>query len=218
MKNKQVLMFLLCAILGSSLLAQADSRRDGRWETSFAVLYSDSEEVGGDNQSEVDIDNDFGIGFGVAYNLNQNIALAFDFAWLEPDYQAVFNTDESGLVSVDHEMDIYSGQFSAIWNIMDGPFTPFLRAGLGWTRIDSNVADGPPVTGCWWDPWFGYICQGFYDTYEDNSFSYSVGAGLRYEMPSGMLFKGSINRIEIDADNGFDLGINTARLEIGWMF
>ncbi len=215
---KALLMASLCATLGLSMASLAESRREGHWETSVQVIFTDSEKVSGDNQSAIDIDNDVGVGFGVAYHLTNNFALGFDFSYLEPDYKAVFNTDQRGLVSVDHEMEVNTGQFSGIWHVLDGAFTPFLRAGLGWTYIDSNVSDGPPVTGCWWDPWYGYICQNFYDTYDDTSFSYSFGAGIRFDLGGGLLLKGSINHIEIDADNSFNPGISNARFEMGWTF
>jgi opacity protein-like surface antigen len=195
---------------------QAD--RDGRWEASVQLVTTDSEDVSGDNQSSIDIDNAVGLGFGAAYNVNDTLALGANFTFLEPDYKAVFNTDQRGLVSVDHEMDVYNVSFDAIWNLTEGPLTPFLRLGLGWTYVDSNIADGPPVTGCWWDPWYGYICQGFYPTYDDTSFSYGFGAGLRFEFGNGWFVKGSINRLQVDADNGFDPSIDSARFELGWLF
>jgi opacity protein-like surface antigen len=92
-----------------------------------------------------------------------------------------------------------------------------VQAGLGWTYIDSNVSDGRPTTGCWWDPWWGYVCADFYDTYDDNRFSYGAGAGLRYEFRNGMFVKGSYNLLELDGEgNGADPSFDLWRLELGW--
>lgn len=215
-KRSVFIAFLCCAVLGGSIDAYA-SDRSGHWETTVQLFQADSEDVRGSNDSSVEIDGDVGFGVGVAYNMSNALAFGFDFTYTNPDYKAVFNTDQSGVVSIDHDMDVYTGQFSAVWNLMNGPFTPFFRGGIGWTYIDSNVSDGPPVTGCWWDPWYGYICQNYYDSYDDTSFSYGVGAGVRYEFDNGMFLKGSINHIEIDADKGFDPGINSALFELGWI-
>lgn len=215
----KALSLVLCAILlGTAAHADTQSRREGRWETAVQLLYSSSENIKGDRQSEVDIDSDFGLGFSAAYNFSPNLSVGGDFMYLTPDYDAVFNTEESGLVSVDHEMDIFSGQFGATWNFFDSTFTPFVSAGLGWTYVDSNIADGPPVTGCWWDPFWGYICDTYYSSYDDTSFSYSVAAGIRYELRNDMLLKATFNRMEIDGDGGFDPSLDTFKIELGWMF
>ncbi|MFV8820068.1 outer membrane beta-barrel protein [Haliea sp. E17] len=195
----------------------ADSRRAERWETTFALIASDSEDISGNRQSEVAIDNSVGFGFGAAYNLDAHVALGFEFSYLNPDYQAVYNTEQKGLVSVEHEMDIFNGNLNATWNVLEGPFTPYLRANLGWTYIDSNIANGPPVTGCWWDPWWGYICSNVYDSYDDNSFSWGFGAGLRYEFNNDWFIRASVNRSVIDASHGFDPVLDSFNLELGWM-
>ena len=70
---------------------------------------------------------------------------------------------------------------NAIWHLMDGPLTPYVGAGLGWTWIDTNVPTGPPVTGCWWDPWWGYVCYTDYPTKTTDAFSYQAILGVRYE-------------------------------------
>jgi opacity protein-like surface antigen len=105
-----------------------------------------------------------------------------------------------------------------VWNFTDGPFTPYVQAGIGWTNIDSNVADGPPTTGCWWDPWWGYVCRSSYSTYDDTNFSYGAGVGLRYEFGYGQrtFVKASYNIQIIDdrADPEYDIW----RLEIGRIF
>lgn len=218
MQGKALTLAVCGIILGSAAHADAQSRRDGRWESSVQLLYSSSENFSGDRQSKVDIDSDIGLGFGIAYNFSEHLSVGGEFLYLAPDYEAVFNTDEAGLVSVDHEMDIFSGQFGATWNFLDKAFTPFVSAGLGWTYVDSNIADGPPVTGCWWDPFWGYICDTYYDSYDDTSFSYSVAAGLRYELNNDMLLKATINHTEIDGDEGFDPSLDIFKIELGWMF
>ncbi len=216
-RNKRYLLLASLTALTLAAGANAAPDRAQRWETTVQLVASDSTESSGNRQSSVDIDSAVGWGFGLAYNFNSQFAAGFDFSWLNPDYKATFNTDQHGLVSVDHEMDIVSGAFNGTWNMLEGPFTPYLRVDLGWTYIDSNVSNGPPVTGCWWDPWWGYICNNYYNTYDDTSFSYGIGAGLRYEFGNSWFIKGSVNHTEIDASHGFDPSFDSVRVELGWM-
>jgi len=51
-------------------------------------------------------------------------------------------------------------------------------AGIGWTWIDTNIPDGPPVGGCWWDPWWGYVCTTTYPTKTKSAFSYQATLGV----------------------------------------
>lgn len=216
--TRRLLVLLAALSLMPWAEAIADTDRDTNWEFTLQVIGSGSESSSASNGAGLDVDSDVGYGAGFAYNLNPRFAIGFDFLYLKPDYTAVFNTDQSGTLALSHEMTVFNGQLNGIWNFMDGPFTPFVLAGIGWTHVDSNVADGPPVTGCWWDPWWGYICESFYDTYEETRFSYGVGAGLRYEFRNKMFVKGSFNHLELDGGgNGADPSLEMWRLELGWL-
>jgi opacity protein-like surface antigen len=216
MKRIRITVLALTTALACSSSAMAD--RAGRWEGTVQLVGTSSESAGGPSGSGIDVDSDVGIGFGLSYNFTQNLALGFGMFWVEPDYSAVFDTEEDGLVEIDHKLSLFNGQLNGTWNILDGPFTPYLRGGIGWTHVDSNVADGPPVTGCWWDPWWGYICSNFFSTYSDTRFSWGFGAGLRYEFGREMFVQGGYNRLEIDGNNGVEPSFDNWALELGWMF
>jgi len=211
------LIGLVAILIGSAATAQ--TFRDDRWEGTLQLIGSSGQSSQGENGSSIDVDSAVGLAFGAAYNLSEHFAVGFDGTWVEPNYTAVFNTEENGLQTLRHKMTVFNGQFSAIWNVIDGPITPYLQAGIGWTYIDSNVTDGPPTTGCWWDPWWGYICSGFYSTYSDTRFSWGAEAGLRVEFDNDMFLKGGYSRIDIDGpNNGSDPSLSTWRLQVGWMF
>jgi opacity protein-like surface antigen len=215
---------LLLLVLGmASLTAHAQwgnayTEREGRWESTLGVYLTGPETAEGTNASSVDIDTGFGVGFGAAYNFTQHLAIRFDGAWSRADYDAVLDTDAEGLVDINHRLTAFTGQINGVWNIFDAALTPYLQAGFGWTYIDSNVSDGSPVTGCWWDPWWGYICSNFYETYDETNFSWNAGAGLRYEFNSSMFLRGGWERLNIDAGDGADPSFDAFRLEFGWMF
>ena len=206
------------ALLVSAFSNAADSNRGRNWEATIMVLGTGSESSSGENGSGIDMDSTTGWGFDVTYNFSKKFALGFDAAFIKPSYTATYNTEENGLQSLQHKASIFNGQLNGTWNMLDGPFTPYLQLGIGWTHFDSNVADGPPTTGCWWDPWWGYVCSNFFSTYKDTRFSWGAGLGLRYEFQNSMFVKGSVNRIEIDGgNNAADPKFDMWKLELGWM-
>jgi opacity protein-like surface antigen len=213
-----VLAMLLIAV---PCISTAQSTRSQNWEVSVSAIFQDSKSIGGEGTSSLDIDTETGFGVNFAYNLNSRLAIGMDFEFLNPDYTAVL-VDENGVlpdIVIDHEISQFNGRIKGNFNFTEGPFTPFVEAGLGWSYFDSNVADGPPTTGCWWHPWWGYICENFYSTFDDTLFSYGVGAGLRYEFIGGSFIKASYNYWEMDGlgkaeDSAFEAG----RIEFGWGF
>jgi len=213
-----VIGLLLLAAPGISF---AQSNRAGTWEWSVIGIYQDSSSSGGAGGSSLAVDSDWGLGFGFNYNLNNRFAVGADLEWVSPDYTAILVSDEvpPQLETVRHSLSQFNGRIKGTWNIMDGPFTPYLEGGIGWTYIDSNVADGPPSTGCWWHPWWGPICSSFWNTFDTTEFSYGGAIGLRYIMRGGTMLKFSVNHYELDT--GGDRAnptLNAARLEVAWSF
>ncbi|RLA05611.1 MAG: porin family protein [Gammaproteobacteria bacterium] len=227
MVGKNILLAgcLVGALVLSSFSASArESNRDGEWEGGFMLLGSGSATFDGQGGSSVDVDTDVGWGFTFGYNLNSHIALGFEFTSTSPDYKATAwqePDDGSGIpemIEVSHEMDLYQTQFNGIYNISDGRFTPYLQVGFGWSFIDSNVADGPPQGYCWWDPWWGYICDGYQSTYDTTNFSYNAAAGIRFEINNSTYFKLSYQEVWVDLDNASNASLPMYRLEVGSTF
>jgi len=220
MRIKQILLLALSlfCLTAQAQWYSAPAEREGRWESTLGLYMTGPESASGINASSVDIDTGVGLGFSAAYNFTQNFALRFDGAWSRADYDAVLDTDAQGLVNINHRLSAFTGQVNGVWNVLDGAFTPYLQAGFGWTYLDSNVTDGPPATGCWWDPWWGYICSNFYSTYDETNFSWNAGAGLRYEFSRGMFVRGGWELINVDGGKGVDPSFDAFRLEVGWLF
>jgi opacity protein-like surface antigen len=106
-----------------------------------------------------------------------------------------------------------------VYNFMDGNITPYVGAGIGWSWIDTNVPDGLPSTGCWWDPWWGYVCYTTYPTKSTDAFAYQATVGVRWDFNYNTFVRVGYVSQWLDFDNAqgtprFD-GIN---LEIGWLF
>lgn len=194
-----------------------DDKRANKWDFSFNILSTESDTLSGQNGSGLDIKSETGWGFGIAYNLNAHLALGFDFSYVEPSYTAtVIYPDEPEPTQISTKMTISTGQFKGIWNFVDGPLTPYADLGLGWTYLDSNVASSPPVTGCWWDPFWGYVCRTFADTYSDTSFSFGGGLGVRWEVTPRFFLRGSYNLLRVDVSGASDdINLNSWRIDIG---
>ncbi|MDH3812281.1 MAG: porin family protein, partial [Gammaproteobacteria bacterium] len=158
---KKLLMVLVVLAMSSTAAAQSD--RGGMWEFGLMLNHAGSESLSAEGGSTLDIESSRGYGLNLAYNFNSRLAIGGEFNWSSPDYSAVIVPDGIGLPeTINYKLDSYSFIIKGTFNLLEGPITPYVEAGLGWTEIDSNIQDQPPLTGCWWDPWWGYICDTFY--------------------------------------------------------
>jgi opacity protein-like surface antigen len=196
-----------------------DQSRDNKWDMSFRLLSSGSESAGSANGSSIDVDSEVGWGFGFNYNINEHFALGFDFDFVKPRYEAKLIDESQDVTTIRTRLTVSTGQLKGTWNMLKGPLTPYVEAGIGWTYLDSNFPSGPPVTGCWWDPFWGYICNTFYSTYSDTSFAYSGGLGVRWEINPLVFLKGGYRqqRIDLGSRTG-DVDLESWRIEVGTSF
>lgn len=216
MRSLLIMTFLLVPALAS---AQFNNSRAQSWDFSVAALYQAGNTSNGEGGSSFNTRNTWGFGFNVGYNFNDNFAIGADFDFLSPGYTAtmVNENDPTDKRVIDHTASQFNGRLKAILNLMDGPLVPYVEAGFGWTYIDSNVADGPPTTGCWWHPWWGYICSNFYSTFSSTETSYGGALGVRYELRGNSFLKLSYNYWKIQAGTT-DPTAESLRLDYGWRF
>jgi opacity protein-like surface antigen len=209
-------------LLGLSGVAAAQGDRAGTWEAGFSLADLSGETLTGQRPGvSLDVSDDISWGGTMNYNLTDRLALGGDFWFSSPDYQATRVLDNAGQTtqSISSELDIWTIQLKGTFNFIDGPFTPFVEVGAGWTEIDSNIPDGPPTTGCWWDPWWGYVCTSFYDTYSETRTSMIYGAGLRWEMGNGVILKGSYSLLDVETNQASeDAELDVIRLDLLWSF
>lgn len=207
-------------VLAGLLPLLAHAERAEHWEVSLQMIGNVDESSSGSNGSRLDIDSDIGIALGGAYHVTEQLELGVTMSFLSPEYKATINVEGDGPQVIKADMDVFNGNFYAAWNFMKGPFTPYVRAGLGWTYLDSNIVSSDvPITACWWDPWWGYICSNFYDTYDDTRFTYGAGLGLRYQFEEGVVLKAGYDHFRMEGDGlAADPDFDLWRLEVGWMF
>ena len=213
------LIFLLPALTAAQ--GFGSQNRAQSWDFAIGAIYQGSESVGGEESSSLNVDNAWGFGFNIGYNFNSRLALSLDLDFLRPDYTAILTPEDPNdePLRIDHRLSQFNGRFKGTFNLMEGPLVPYIEAGAGWTYVDSNVADGPPQTGCWWHPWWGYICSNFYQTFSSTETTYGGGLGIRYELRGGAFVKASYNYWKLNSGgNSDDFNLASARLEYGWNF
>ena len=206
-----------CFLPGMAMAAQ-DSDRGEQWEFYIPINYYGSQSFDREGGTTLDINGDIGWGFGFGYNLNDHLNLGFEFTWTDTSYDAFINSELDPDFTVGGTLEANTGQFVAQYNFTQKTVTPFITAGLGWTYVDSNIPNAPPQSGCWWDPWYGYICTSWQPTATDTGFSYSVSAGLRFEVTDTFYFEGAYKVAWIDFDSADTMDFDGYRFDIGWRF
>jgi hypothetical protein len=214
-------VFLVSGILPA---IAADSNREETWQFYIPITYVSSESFNGQSGTFVDLNDDISFGFAVGYNFNERWFLGGEITWMNMSYNAEVAIDDEGdgipdeLVRVSGTSDSNSLQVSGQYNFLEKSFTPFVRASLGSTYTDSNIATGPPQGVCWWHPWWGYICDVWQPTYDKFTFSYGAGIGLRGDLTDTFFLEGSYNQLWVDTDNADTLEFSGIRVNVGWTY
>lgn len=210
----------LLVMFASSAVAEIpNSYRTERWEGSFRVIGLQGQTVSGERGSSVDITDDVGFGFDMAYNRDEHLSFGFALEWVETD----FRTDNDGVTGDDFdgrgELEMTTMNLNATWHFVNKALTPYVHGAVGATYLDTNVATGPSVPVCWYDPWWGYYCGLDTPTLSDTVFSYEAGAGLRLDMTDTAFMRAGYSQQWLDVDRGvgtLDQGL--WRFGIGMMF
>ena len=222
MKSSQSVLvksiFIIGAFISINAFAFSDSRSE-KWEFFLAPQFINSKLLQFDNGAEADINERSSLGFGLGYNINHHIELSMLFAASNSNYSGkrIF---EDGSEPEKFTANLYTSSinFAFTYNFLSTPFTPYISANIGSTFIDSGIPTGDIITGCWWDPWWGYICSPRAQTYTSTEFNYGAGIGLRYDFNRKLYLKGGVatNIIDINSRNTADF--TTYQFIFGFMF
>jgi opacity protein-like surface antigen len=214
-----IVITTVLVLFAGATTGEAQSR-EMRWEFALGAVYQLGLQEDGEGGSSIETDDELGFVLTAGYNFSDRLATSFGFQYAGVGYDADVVEEDSDITGISGTYDAWGLSANLILNLTDGPFTPYIGGGLGWTYIDTNIPDGLPSTGCWWDPWWGYVCYTTYPTKETDAFSYQATAGLRYEFDNDMTFLrlGYTSQwLDIDSFESaprFDV----VTLEIGWMF
>ncbi len=189
--------------------------RTERWDFSIETRYTDSAEFDGAYGTSLKLEDDLGWGFQFGYNLNERFNLGLLMSWRSISYTATYfdQTDPTTALSYGGWLD--TGTFAAMgqFNLLPKTFTPYVNGGIGWTLIDTNIV-ADYYAGCWYDPWWGYICNGYTSTYGTDTASYLVGVGVRLEPSEAVFIQGGYERAWLDGASTD--GFNMVRIVLGF--
>jgi len=214
-----LLTLLVTMLLSGQAAAQGMgdlSARSTRWEMTLGPRYQFGQTVDFTNSS-VEFDDDFAWGFSINYNVNEKIAFGTDFGWNFIDYRATVLNQSGTFDGYNGSGEASNWMFNMTYTLMPKRLSPFVVAGLGWGWFDSNVSTGDVSTGCWWDPWYGYICSSYVSTYGTDAFTYRGGAGLRFDAGEAFFIKAYYNAQWADIGSETP-AFSQIRLDFGALF
>ena len=215
------------ATAATALMASSDrppnsaGPRAGRWEAYGGLQSVGGTKVTAKGGTTADFSSSNTYLLGVGYHFTDRLELAAMLGFDTKDYTAQIAGDTPGEVfAAKGSMDTFSFMLDATFNIMRaGRWTPYVVGGVGWTKVDTNLATEPPSVGCWWDPWYGYICTSFQDTKNLNGLAYQVGLGVRYEINAAFDVRGSYNMAWQDLGDEIDnTDFDGFKILFGWKF
>lgn len=201
-----------------SLAAYAD--RDTGWEFGGELIYQDSQDISGDNGSTAAIDSDVGLALTFGYRVNERLEVNFGLDWNTTDYTAhILSADLPNVsVDVDGEMESFTPRVGVNFNFLEGPVTPYVNGTIGYTFIDTNIPDGPPQTGCWWDPWYGQVCGTWQSTRSLEEFVYGAGLGVRWDTSDTLSVRLEYQKRWIDASDAGSPDFDQIKLGLTFMY
>jgi opacity protein-like surface antigen len=225
MKWTTIVVCMAGLVASQSAIAQTRSGSAGRagtWETRLGVAFQQSASADFNGGTTADFDSDEGLRLGFGYHYTDNLEVGMNFGYGQTDYSAdlVGNIGETpATFPIRGEFEYFTFSGDLTYNFLDGPFSPFVVAALGWSWIDTNIATGPPETGCWWDPWWGYVCTTFQDTKSLDGVTYQLGAGARYDFSDTFAVHASYRVTWIDLDNAKGTpDFDGFEVSVGWKF
>jgi opacity protein-like surface antigen len=179
MRVRSILGAALAALALTATSAEAQRAWGGQVQGGIPVPMSDFDNAVG---------SAFGWGFGARYAPeSKNFALRFDIE------NSRFNIDNEDVLDVVESAD---DGYARIWDLQlngefgmpnDAKFRLYGIGGVGYGNVYAALTDAQLASGCYWDPWWGYICgSGTVDQVlvdrDKWGFSARVGAGASYKI------------------------------------
>jgi opacity protein-like surface antigen len=166
----------------AQMMANNSGGAMGDWEFRIGPVFLQSKNVGFNGGSNASIDSTVGVKIGAGYYVTDQLIIGGNFSWAGSTFNGHVASGTPGVTaSIENgHVDFSTMMFDATYKFLHGPIRPYGVVGIGWNWINTNIASGPPQTGCWWDPWWGYVCSGWQPTHGASSFAYQAGAGVEF--------------------------------------
>ena len=180
---KAFIPVLVAAIMLASP-AHAQNKRGPGWEFGGDLIYQDSADLTFEGGSRASLDADWGFAFTFGYRFSERLELGFALDWQEVEYDATLQsaTNPALRVNVTGDLEAFTPRAWLNFNFMEGPITPFVNGGIGWSFVDTNIPNSRVQIGCWWDPWWGQVCTPYQSTKSIDEFVYQLGVGVRWDL------------------------------------
>lgn len=215
----------LTVLMAAASLSAYEPERAQRWEFYLGPQYIEGKNIDFGNDAEADINDMASLMFGFGYNFDNRFNLGMAFSSASANYRgsAVCAEGSSGCTPGTKETftsTMYSSALNVTgtYNFLEGNFTPFIQANLGMTYIDSGISTGQVVDGCYWLPWWGYVCSPYDLTYTGTRFNYGAQAGLRYDFSNGMFLRGGVGINYIDISHADNPAFTVYNFGVGFLF
>ena len=220
--KRHLLLWASLALLAASQGAGAQMMNNtgggaGDWEFRLGPVFNESKDIKFDGGSTANLKSDTGFKFGAGYYVTDHLIVGGNFGWARSDFNGTVRGTNGASSFENGRVDLSTLMFDATYTLLEGPIKPFGVVGLGWNWASTNIASGPPQTGCWWDPWWGYICSGYQPTKGSTSFAYQVGAGVQFNFSRAFAVTADYRYTVIDLDNASSKpGISSIGLMFVW--
>jgi opacity protein-like surface antigen len=228
-----VFALVLCALgATTAALGQSGSAdRAGRWEFSLLAQYWTANDItlqdvtlpnppiGNIPTATSDLnyalDDEFFWGLGLAYNISDRFAVRSEFTFGNPSYEMTWNNSR-----ITGKAYVHTGKVNLDVNLTtgDGPFTPFISAGVGYHYLDTGVPSGPPEFYYWWDYWWNVpVVAVSVPTFSETTFAYNATAGVRWDISPTAVVKLTVTQNWVDQSNrGGTLETLDTTLSFAW--
>jgi opacity protein-like surface antigen len=148
-----------------------------------------------------------GFGYGISEKLNINGELGFG----SPQYTMMW-----GPYEIKGTGSMFQSRVNLDYNLLSTPFTPIITAGIGYTYFDSGLPSDDPEYVCWWDPWWGYVCDGYVDTHSSSEFTWNAGAGFRWDVTDGFFIKALYDVTWMEVGASGTEAFPEYQVQVGW--
>jgi len=205
---------------GGEQQRRGSTARDGRWEARIGLTSANSTTVDFAGGTTADIDGGLGFTAGLAYHYNDRLQFGSTFSYDQKDYVGqLAGADPGDTFAIEGSLDSMTLMVDGAYNFLTGPLTPFVSAGVGWSWVDTNISSEPPTVGCWWNPWWGYICTSYQNTRTVDGLAYEAGVGVRYDFSYNLVVDGSYKMRWVDFENATGKpSFDSFQLNLGWKF
>ena len=215
MKNSLIISLLIFTSY-ATLLADAD--REQHWEVYFSPNYVASKTLTFDNDVKVALNDRSGWSLGFGFNFTDNVSAELVFGTGTGNYAVATTTDDGKPYEYSNTMTSSSMVIGMTYNIIDGPFTPYVSGNFGASFVDTGVKDGGGYDTCYYDPFYGYVCGVYETTKTSTDFTYAGSVGLRYDLENKLFLKAGIGANIVNFDSKESAVFTVYQLTVGSVF